>query len=65
MRAGSNCRFAVWVISFVLTIAVFQLLASMHARSAPWIAVSLVAAGVIGAGLLSLADWLCGRFVRK
>ena len=65
MRAGSNCRFAVWVISFVVTIAVFQLLASVHSRSAPWIAVSLVVAGVVGAGLLSLVDWLCGRFVRK
>lgn len=54
-----------WVISFVVTISVFQRLASVHSRSAPWIAMSLVVAGVIGAGSLSLVDWLCSRFARK
>jgi len=61
VTSPSTCRLAGWFVALLVTIGLFQLVAGLHPRSIPWIVASLVLAGLVGAALLSLFEWLCTR----
>jgi hypothetical protein len=65
VKFARPCRIIAWLTSFVLTLALFQLLAGVHPRSVPWIVLVLGLSAVIGAALLSSFEWLCVRFLQR